>query len=83
MVNDNRPSPLLSVSEVALLLHVHINTVRRWSECGWIPACRINPRGDRRFALEDITRFLAESSPYKGNGEKDLEVDTRTSQTKH
>ena len=71
MLNDNRLSPLLRVSEAAILLNVHINTTRRWSECGWVPAYRINPCGDRRFKLEDITRFLAESNPYKGNGEKD------------
>jgi excisionase family DNA binding protein len=74
MANDSRLSPLLRVSEVALLLHVHINTVRRWSDCGWIPAYRINPHGHRRFKLEDVTRFLAESSPYKGNGEKDRQI---------
>ncbi len=70
MVIDSRPSPMLRVSEVARLLHVHINTVRRWSEYGWIPAFRINPRGDRRFKLEDVTRFLAESDQYNGNGSK-------------
>lgn len=71
MATDSRLSPMLRVSEVALLLHVHINTVRRWSECGLIPTYRINPRGDRRFKLEDVRRFLAEYSPYRDDGEKD------------
>jgi excisionase family DNA binding protein len=71
MANDSRLTPLLRVSEVAMLLHVHINTVRRWSECGRIPAYRINPRGDRRFKREDVTRFMVESDLYNGNGAKD------------
>lgn len=72
MVAEIGTSPLLKVSEVARLLHVHINTVRRWSEYGWIPAYRINSRGDRRFRLEDITRFMAKSEVYKGNGAIDI-----------
>ena len=71
MVNDNRISPLLRVSEAAILLNVHVNTMRRWSECGWIPTYRINPRGDRRFKREDVTRFMVESDLYNGNGAKD------------
>jgi excisionase family DNA binding protein len=40
---------LLTTSEVASLLHTHINTVRRWSNLGILPSFRIGPRSDRRF----------------------------------
>ena len=54
--------PMLTVKEVAQLLHIHSNTVRRWANQGIIRAYRITSRGDRRFRREDISRFLAELS---------------------
>ncbi len=52
-------SNLLTTGEVAHLLHIHINTARRWSNRGLLPACRIGPRRDRRFRREDVLRLLA------------------------
>jgi excisionase family DNA binding protein len=51
-------SGMLSTSEVANLLHIHINTVRRWSNLGILKPYRIGPRGDRRFLRDDVIRFL-------------------------
>ena len=59
--------PLLTVREVARLLHVHENTVRRWSDRGTIKAYRINHRGDRRFREDDIARFVDELLAHKGD----------------
>ena len=67
MVSNNQMGPLLTVKEVARLLHIHSNTVRRWSDRGIIRAYRITPRGDRRFRREDIARFLAELNATKGD----------------
>ena len=50
--------PMLTTNEVAQLLDVHINTVRRWSNNGVLPAYRIGSRGDRRFQLVDILKLL-------------------------
>lgn len=50
---------LLTCSEVAFILNVHINTVRRWSNRGLLTAHRVGPRRDRRFSREDIDKFLA------------------------
>ncbi len=61
MVEDRQViRPMLTVREVAELLHIHANTVRRWSDQGVLRAYRIAHRGDRRFRREDVARFLAE-----------------------
>jgi len=52
---------MLTAREVAILLNVHINTVRRWGNRGLLRTYRIGSRGDRRFRREDIDGFLQES----------------------
>ena len=57
-----RPRPIdatLSVTRAADVLGVHPNTVRAWSDAGRLRYYRINPRGDRRYRLGDLQRFLA------------------------
>jgi diguanylate cyclase (GGDEF)-like protein/excisionase family DNA binding protein len=49
----------LSVTKAARLLGVHPNTIRAWSDAGRLRYYRINPRGDRRYRLSDLQRFLA------------------------
>jgi excisionase family DNA binding protein len=56
--------PMLTVKDVARLLHVHVNTARRWSDQGILKSYRITRRGDRRFKQEDIARFLAEYNDF-------------------
>jgi len=56
---------MLTIREVTQLLHIHSNTLRRWSDAGIIKAYRITRRGDRRFRREDIARFLAELNAGK------------------
>jgi len=65
--NHNGIDPMLTTSDVAHLLNVHINTVRRWSNQGVIKAYRIGSRGDRRFRQEDVTIFLAEQHNNGGD----------------
>jgi excisionase family DNA binding protein len=62
MPSDKELDPLLTTSEVARLINVHINTVRRWSNQGILKTYRIGSRGDRRFERDDVVRFLLEKS---------------------
>jgi excisionase family DNA binding protein len=62
MANHEDIDPMLTTSEVARLLNVHINTVRRWSNQGVLKTYRIGSRGDRRFHREDIVEFLSQKS---------------------
>jgi diguanylate cyclase (GGDEF)-like protein/excisionase family DNA binding protein len=53
------PDATLSVMKAARLLGVHPNTIRAWSDQGRLRYYRINPRGDRRYRLGDLQRFLS------------------------
>lgn len=53
------PDATLSVTRAARFLGVHPNTVRAWSDQGRVRCYRINARGDRRFRLGDLERFIA------------------------
>jgi len=54
----------LSVTKAARLLGVHPNTIRTWSDAGRLRYFRINARGDRRYRLGDLQRFLASAEPH-------------------
>ena len=65
MANRKAIDGMLTISEVAELLNVHINTVRRWSNQETLKAYRVGSRGDRRFRQEDIESFLLGSKDTK------------------
>jgi len=50
---------LLTTGQVARLLNVHVNTVRRWDRQGVLRAQRIGTRGDRRFSEDEANRLKA------------------------
>ena len=52
------PPRMVPVREASQILHVHPNTLRKWSDQGLIPSYRIGQRRDRRFAVEDLLAFL-------------------------
>lgn len=68
--------PMLTVKDVARLLHVHVNTARRWSDQGILKSYRITRRGDRRFKQEDIARFLAEYNDFNTKKDATQEIAT-------
>ncbi len=59
----NATDIMLKTREVANLLNVHINTVRRWSNSGILQVYRVGPRRDRRYRKSDIDQFLATGFP--------------------
>jgi len=65
-----RRTQLLTTKEVARILNVHENTVRRWSDRGIIKPYRIGPRADRRFVAEDVTRLIGELRRSNGDERK-------------
>ena len=62
---NSQIEPMLTTSEVARILNVHINTVRRWSNQGDIKSYRIGSRGDRRFRREDVNALLNKNGGIK------------------
>jgi excisionase family DNA binding protein len=56
------PERMLSVKQVASILSVHPNTVRRWEREGLLKAYRVGPRGSLRFAKDDVLDFVNEST---------------------
>ena len=65
------PPPMdatLTVARAAGVLGVHPNTVRAWSDAGRIRYYRINPRGDRRYRIGDLQRFLAGAAEGPAEG---------------
>lgn len=64
------PKDMLTARDVARLLNVHINTVRRWSRGGVLKSYRIGSRGDRRFQREDVERFLKKAERNANLGRK-------------
>ncbi len=58
---------ILTVREASEVLHVHSNTLRRWSNQRIIRSYRIGSRGDRRFREEDVTLLLSKLNTNAGN----------------
>ena len=54
----NHMDTMLTTREVARILNLHINTVRRWSNQGILRAYRVGSRGDRRFIRQDVENLL-------------------------
>ncbi len=55
---SNEVGRLLTATEVADMLHLHVNTVKRLGDRGEIPFYRVCKRGDRRFRYDDVLDFL-------------------------
>jgi len=72
MADNSRTDDMLTVREVARMLHVHPNTLRRWSNCGKIKCYHITSRGDRRYKRSDLARFIADLNISTGASEKDV-----------
>ena len=59
---------LLTVGEAAKIMHAHPNTVRRWGDSGIIRSYRLpGRRGDRRFRINDVTRYIKHMLKNQGS----------------
>ncbi len=59
---------MLTINEVATLLHAHPSTVRRWAKQGLIKCYRVGMRGDRRFKSEHVDEFIQAGAEIYRNG---------------
>ena len=75
MINHQEIKPMLTTSDVARLLNVHINTVRRWSNQGILKSYRIGSRDDRRFERGDVIEFLSAAPNLNGTDMKSIPGD--------
>src|ERR687885_466361 len=66
--------PMLTASEVAEMLHLHVNTVKRLGDRGELPFYHVCKRGDRRFRLDDVMAFLPHIRDWDEKGEVHREV---------
>ena len=55
---DESLDRMLTLNEVAYLLHVHPTTVRRWEKNGQLRSFRLGPKSVIRFKMEDVFNFI-------------------------
>jgi excisionase family DNA binding protein len=60
MLEINKMDDMLPPREVSRLLHIHPNTLRRWSDEGKLKTYRMTLRGDRRFRKQDVMSLIEE-----------------------
>lgn len=58
MPNTDSPNGLITASEVAERLGVHVESVRRWTREGKLAAVRL-PSGRCRYRTEDLASLVA------------------------
>lgn len=57
-MTEVKQDKLIRINEAAELLGVHPETLRRWDREGKLHTVVINDRGDRRFKLSEINKFI-------------------------
>ena len=54
----NDEDVIMTSSEVAKFLKVHLGSVRRWTRSGELKGYRLGKRGDWRYLRKDVIAFL-------------------------
>ena len=67
-VRKRLPAEMLTIADVALLLRMHPNSVRRWANSGLLRCYRIGVRGDRWFRATDVREFVEAGAESNGEG---------------
>lgn len=65
-VQKARIESLMTARQVAEFLQVSVCTVGRWSRQGGLRFVRVGRRGDMRYSLEDVHRFIDASTTRAG-----------------
>ena len=73
-VKETQLEMMLTVRQVSEYLQVSMCTLRRWSDRGMLRFYRIGSRGDRRYRMEDILRFVDESTRQPRADTEDKEI---------
>lgn len=60
-LSDKPLKLLIGIKQAADVLSVHEATLRRWDKEGKLKPVIISKRGDRRYRLADIKKFIEES----------------------
>jgi excisionase family DNA binding protein len=55
---------VLTTTEVASMLNVHVATVRRWHNLGILESFHLGPRGERLFRKKDVITSMLIFKPY-------------------
>ncbi len=71
-MNPDMDDRLLTIEEAAKYLSVSKTSLRRWTNEGQLPCVRVGRRGERRFRVEDIKRFLEPASEGRMAGVRDV-----------
>ena len=59
---------IMTCTEVAEFLRVHLSSVRRWSRSGELKAYKVGSRGDWRYREQDVRDFLYNTSGARPEG---------------
>ena len=73
MVTDNQMSNMLTVREVASVLHVHPNTLRRWSDAGTIRSTASPPGVTEDSCDRMLPASLPNLMPTKATAAKEVQ----------
>ena len=68
-IRQTQIESLMTARQVANFLQVNVCTVGRWSRQGALKFYRVGGRGDMRYRLDDVLRFLDESSTRPAAGD--------------
>ena len=58
MTKRSKHPELLTLKETCEILKVHPNTLRAWDKKGVLKAIRFGMRGDRRYKISEINKFI-------------------------
>lgn len=56
---------LLRISQAAEMLGVNPETLRRWDRSGEFKAIKLGRRGDRRYDIKDLQKFMGSNEGFK------------------